>query len=197
MSQPAASTVVDCPLTSQPGEHLADRTPDGGFHCSICGGGGNRSLLVFLTIHQLRTAFGTPLGASVSNRQGTLRVSCPGCRGADTCAYSRHQGRVSCECGFEAGLREFEEALTLQTDKYFAEFPGLVDGSWFKAAVRLADDLLKIGNSSTVVERYVKAYGRAVAPPLAEWQVNEALEIAAKRELARRGGDPALKRGTG
>ena len=51
MSEPELSS-VDCPFSEIPGDHAAARTAGGGFYCETCGGGGERSLLVRLTVRQ-------------------------------------------------------------------------------------------------------------------------------------------------
>ena len=120
-------------------------------------------------------------------RQPILRVACPACRGTDTCLYHPRSGRVSCRCGFRADYSGFIAEVERQTQMYFGEFPGLVDGSWFRSAVGLTENLLRKGVAPRLAADLVRAWNEIHAtPPLASWQLENAIELAAKRELARR-----------
>ena len=116
-----------------------------------------------------------------------MRVACPACRGADTALYHRRSGKVSCRCGFRSDYSGFHAEVERQTRQYLEDFPGLAEGSSFRAALALMDGLLRNGVAPKLAAGLVRAWGAVSASPLlAGWQLDEAIEMAAKRELARR-----------
>ena len=122
-------------------------------------------------------------------RDAIVRVACPACRSVDTALYHRRSGRVSCRCGFKTDYSGFLEEVERQTRQYFENFPGLADGdeSAFRAAVALTDGLLKRRVEPKLAAALVRAWNEvAASPPLARWQLDQAIELAAKRELEQR-----------
>jgi len=120
-----------------------------------------------------------------------VRVACPACRGEDTALYHQRSGKVSCRCGFRTDYSGFLAEIERQTRQYLEDFPGLVDGSSFHSAVELTDELFKKRVEPKLAVGLVRAWGEVLAsPPLARWQLDQAIEIAAKRELARRKAKP-------
>ena len=128
-----------------------------------------------------------PVSSASPARDAIVRVACPACRGVDTALYHRRSGKVSCRCGFQTDYSGFTAEVGRLTRQYLEEFPGLVDGSDFRAAVALTDQLLKRRIEPKLAASLVRAWNEVYAsPPLARWQLEQAIELAAKRELARR-----------
>jgi hypothetical protein len=120
-------------------------------------------------------------------RDPFIRVACPRCRGVDSARYWQRLGRVYCGCGWSAGVEEFEAEVDRQTRVYFDEFPGLTDGSSFQAAKQLTARLLQHAVEPHLAEGLVRAWNAACArPPLAAWQLDQAIDLVATAELRRR-----------
>ena len=128
------------------------------------------------------------LGQLCHKCEGMVRTSCPTCNGAKTALYDRYDtGQLYCECGYAADEKTYAETVYRQTVEYFCAMPGLADGSWFRTAVRFGDELAKRRVRIQDVEKYLRVLAVSAEPPIGEWQLSQALELIAKRELSRRG----------
>ena len=131
--------------------------------------------------------------SSRPGRNPILRVACPACRSTDSALYHRRSGRVSCRCGFKSDYSGFLAEVDRQTRQYLEDFPGVSDRdeSDFRNAVAVMDGLLNGGVEANLAAGLVRAWNTVSAsPPLACWQLDQAIEIAARRELARRAAKP-------